>query len=54
MIAVMHADEIEKANTLKQLVQEHYDLKDIIITDFTPVMGAHAGPGVLGLGYQLK
>jgi DegV family protein with EDD domain len=52
--AVMHADDLEKAEQLKQLTQECFGLKDILITDFTPVMGAHAGPGVLGLGYQLK
>jgi DegV family protein with EDD domain len=52
--AVMHADDLEKAEQLKYLMQERFGLEDILITDFTPVMGAHTGPGVLGLGYQLK
>jgi DegV family protein with EDD domain len=52
--AVMHADDLEKATQLKQLAQERFALEEIIITDFTPVMGAHTGPGVLGLGYQLN
>ena len=53
-IAVMHADETEKAEQLKKLAQERFNLEEIFITDFTPVMGAHAGPGVIGLAYQLE
>jgi DegV family protein with EDD domain len=53
-IAVIHADNLEKAEQLKQLTQERFNLEEIFITDLTPVMGAHAGPGVLGLGYHLK
>jgi DegV family protein with EDD domain len=52
-VGVMHADNLEKAERLKQLVQDRYQLEEVFITDFTPVMGAHAGPGVLGLGYRL-
>jgi DegV family protein with EDD domain len=52
-VAVMHADDLEKAERLKQLAQERFNLEEVFITDFTPVMGAHAGPGVLGLGYHL-
>lgn len=52
-VAVMHADNIKKAEQLKQLVHERFSLQEVFITDFTPVMGAHAGPGVLGLGYRL-
>ncbi len=53
-IAVMHADNLEGAEQLKQFVQERFDLEEVLITDFTPVMGAHTGPGVIGLGYQLE
>jgi DegV family protein with EDD domain len=53
-VAVMHADAFEKAEQLQQLAAEHFKLDVKIISDFTPVMGAHAGPGVLGLAYALK
>ena len=53
-VAVMHADDLEKAEELKQHAQDRFHPEQIMLTDFTPVMGAHAGPGVLGLGYILK
>lgn len=53
-VAVMHADALSQANKLKQVVQKHFNLKEVLVTDFTPVMGAHAGPGVLGLAYSLE
>jgi len=52
-VAVMHADNLEKAEQLKQLAQERFNIEEVLLTDFTPVMGAHAGPGVLGLAYCL-
>lgn len=52
-VSVMHADDLEKAETLSQYARERFDIEEIMLTDFTPVMGAHAGPGVLGLGYSL-
>jgi DegV family protein with EDD domain len=52
-VAVMHADEVEKAEQLKQITQERFNVSVYLTCEFTPVMGAHAGPGVLGLGYQL-
>ncbi|MGD2026675.1 MAG: DegV family protein [Anaerolineales bacterium] len=53
-IAVMHADDMEKAEELSQQARERFGVTEIMFTDFTPVMGAHAGPGVLGLGYTLE
>ena len=53
-VAVMHADALSQAKKLKQVVQKHFNLKEILMTDLTPVMGAHAGPGVLGLAYTLE
>jgi len=50
-IAVMHADALGRAEELKETIQEAFPLNDIPIDEFTPVMGAHAGPGLLGLGY---
>lgn len=50
-LAVMHADALEQAEELRKAIQEVIPENDIPIDEFTPVMGAHAGPGLLGLGY---
>ena len=50
-ISVMHADAQEKAEALQHSLNERYPSLEIPISEFTPVMGAHAGPGLIGLGY---
>lgn len=37
-----------------RLVQQTLPFQEVFFTDFTPVMGAHAGPGMVGLGYYWK
>lgn len=53
-VAVMHADALNQAEKLKRSVQKHFNIKEVLVTDLTPAMGAHAGPGVLGLAYALE
>lgn len=50
-LAVMHADVLPWAEKLYALAVEQLHPDDIIITDFTPVMVAHSGPGIIGLAY---
>lgn len=50
-LSVMHADAFEEAEVLRQSLKKLYPALDIPISEFTPVMGAHAGPGLIGLGY---
>jgi len=50
-ISVMHADARERAENLLQALHKLYPDIEIPIDEFTPVMGAHAGPGLVGLGY---
>jgi len=49
--AVMHADSLEEAESLRQEVARRFHCLELYVTEFTPVMGAHAGPGVLGLAF---
>jgi DegV family protein with EDD domain len=50
-VAILHADEPEKAEALRQQVAERFDCAELYVTELTPVMGAHAGPGVLGVAF---
>ena len=49
--AVLHADAPEEAEELRQRVASSFDCAELHVTEFTPVMGVHAGPGVLGLAF---
>ena len=50
-LAIMDADSTDRAATLKQLAVERLRPTTTIQTSITPVMGAHTGPGLVGLGY---
>jgi len=49
--AVFHADALEEAEALREQVASRFNCVELYITEFTPVMGAHTGPGVLGLAF---
>jgi DegV family protein with EDD domain len=49
--AVMHADAPARAKDLKQRIAAKFDCRDIFITEFTPVMGVHTGPGLVGVAF---
>jgi len=50
-MAVVHADALEEAERLRDEVASRFDCAELYVTDFTPVMGTHTGPGVLGLAF---
>lgn len=50
-VAVMHADALDKAVALRNRISSQFDCAEIFITEFTPVMGVHTGPGVLGIAF---
>ena len=50
-VAVMHADALEKATDLKNRIASQFDCEEIFITEFTPVMGVHTGPGLIGVAF---
>jgi DegV family protein with EDD domain len=53
-IAVTHADAPEKAETLLATINERFKCDETYVGELTPVMGAHAGPGVIGLAYHVQ
>jgi len=52
--SVFHADALAEAEQLAEVVQERFRPIEFFITEFTPVMGAHTGPGVIGLAFQIE
>ena len=48
---VMHATASEKADQLKKSVGERFECAELFLTEFTPVMGAHIGPGMAGVAF---
>jgi DegV family protein with EDD domain len=50
-LAVMHAANLDAAKKLKQRIVDKYDGVEVFITEFTPVMGVHTGPGLIGVAF---
>lgn len=53
-LAILEADAAENSRTLKELALSKLTIQDFYWTDFTPTMVAHAGPGIIGLAYQME
>nr|MBC7245766.1 DegV family protein [Chloroflexota bacterium] len=49
--AVMHADVPEEAEALRNELATRLNCRELFITEFTPVMGTHTGPGLIGLAW---
>ncbi|NLA58477.1 MAG: DegV family protein [Firmicutes bacterium] len=52
-VAVLHADAEEEAQELLQEIQQTVDCAETYFTYVGPVIGSHAGPGVLGLVWHV-
>ena len=49
---VMHADAEDAAHTLRREVESAFQCERLFVAEFTPVMGAHIGPGLLGVAFR--
>ena len=50
-VNVHHADELEEGEKLKAEIASRFNCKELYLTEFTPAMGVHAGPGILGISF---
>ncbi len=50
-VAVMHADALEPATAFQERIAARFDCHEIFLTEFTPVMGVHTGPGLIGVAF---
>jgi DegV family protein with EDD domain len=51
-VNVMHAGAAADARDLCRRVDDEFNCREVFISEFTPVMGAHTGPGLLGLAFH--
>lgn len=52
--AVLHADAPGEAEALRQQIAARFDCAELYVAEFTPVMGAHTGPGLLGVAFYAE
>ncbi len=50
-MAVMHADAPAAADDVSDAIRRRFDPEELLVTEFTSVMGAHTGPGFLGVAF---
>ncbi|MBN2099500.1 MAG: DegV family protein [Dehalococcoidia bacterium] len=50
-VLVHHADELEEGEKLKSEVARRFKCAELYLSEFTPIMGVHAGPGVLAVAF---
>ena len=48
---VMHAQAPEQAIALSTLISAEFECDELFVSEFTPVMGAHIGPGMVGVAF---
>ncbi|MEX0800984.1 MAG: DegV family protein [Dehalococcoidia bacterium] len=48
-MAVMHADAPERAQEVAVALRDRFQPDELLVTEFTSVMGVHAGPGFVGV-----
>ncbi len=48
-LAVAHADDLHTAERLKEMIEKNIRAKDLIISEISPAIGVHAGPGAIAI-----
>jgi DegV family protein with EDD domain len=47
--AFTHVAALEEAEKLRDIICERFDCAEVLITELTPVLGVHTGPGTVGV-----
>ena len=53
-VNVMHADAEEEAKALLERIERQFNCAELFLTQFHPFMGAHTGPGLVGVSYWVE
>lgn len=54
MVGISHGDDLEKANLIKDAIQERFGTKEFFISMIGSAIGAHAGPGTIAIFFLNK
>ena len=53
-VAIFHADVPQEAEALQNRIATDLECDELYVTEMTPMMGAHTGPGVLGVVFYAE
>jgi DegV family protein with EDD domain len=53
-VAVIDVDDREESDIVVEMVRKRFDVSTVYQTPVSPVIGTHAGPGTVGLGFYSK
>lgn len=53
-VLLFHARSYDQLKALREAIEDKYKIKNIIEAEIGPVIGTHAGPGVLAIGFLNK
>lgn len=51
-VFISHGDCVEDAQKLADMIRARWNVRDVILNEIGPVIGAHAGPGTVALFYM--
>ena len=47
----MHADAAEEAEMIRRRIESDFETVELFVSEFSPALGAHTGPGLLGVAF---
>jgi fatty acid-binding protein DegV len=50
-VNLMHAGVPQEAEEFKDRIFKEFNCTELYVTEFSPVMGAHTGPGLVGFAF---
>jgi fatty acid-binding protein DegV len=50
-IAVTHVAAPEQAELLLEMVKQAFDCRETLISELSPALGVHTGPGMVGVNF---
>jgi len=53
-VNVHHADELDEGKRLMAEIERRFNCVELFLTEFTPGMGVHAGPGIIGMSFMTE